>query len=264
MNRLAHKLIGAIVAVPALMLPANSLADSARYVSVNTTQSFNNGVIVTETVITETFDSEPPQAAFASFATPGRPALGYALWDEADAPFAAPNSHEYYGPFRVTAPDTIEMTGTVDSFTPDDFRALIAAHPGITRLVMVECPGSVDDEANLRLARMVRQSGISTYVPANGSVRSGAVELFLAGVTRSAHPDAEFAVHSWQDEDGVEAYQLPANDPAHRAYLDYYRDMGLTADTASRFYALTNSVAFDQALYLKTDDIAKMGLLTTG
>ena len=100
------------------------------------------------------------------------------------------------GPFAVTAADTIEMDGTVDSNTPRQFASLIARFPGVRKLVMRECPGSVDEDANHVLARAVRRAGLTTIVPAGGSVRSGAVDLFLAGVERIAAPDAEFGVHS--------------------------------------------------------------------
>lgn len=165
-----------------------------------------------------------------------------------------------YGPFRLVAPDTIEMAGTVDSASPRDFAALMAAHPGVRRLVMVDCPGSIDEAANHLLARAVRRAGLETYVPQGGSVRSGAVELFLAGVRRRAHASAEFGVHSWRDEDGHEASDFPADDPVHAEYLSYYRDMGIPADAARRFYALTNSVPFDDVRYLAARDMAAMGL----
>lgn len=84
------------------------------------------------------------------------------------------------GPFAVTAADTIEMDGTVDSNTPRQFASLIARFPGVRKLVMRECPGSVDEDANHVLARAVRRAGLTTIVPAGGSVRSGAVDLFLA------------------------------------------------------------------------------------
>jgi hypothetical protein len=165
-----------------------------------------------------------------------------------------------YGPFRLVAPDTVEMAGTVDSASPRDFAALMAAHPGVRRLVMVDCPGSIDETANHVLARAVRRAGLETHVPQGGSVRSGAVELFLAGVRRSAHASAEFGVHSWRDEDGYEASDFPADDPVHAEYLSYYRDMGLSAEAARRFYALTNSVPFDDVRYLGARDMAAMGL----
>lgn len=169
-----------------------------------------------------------------------------------------------YGPFHVTDARTIEMTGTVDSNTPAEFAALLAAHPGVERLVMRECPGSVDEHANLALARMVRRAGLATHVPAGGSVRSGAVELWLAGVRRTADDGAEFGLHSWRDEDGREARDYAASDPVHGEYLGFYREMGLDDATASRFYALSNSVGFDELRLLGAGDMARLGLLAAG
>jgi hypothetical protein len=166
-----------------------------------------------------------------------------------------------FGPFRVTDATSADMIGVVDSRTPRQFAAMLQAFPGIRTLRMIECPGSEDDEANLRLARMLRQARIETLVPAGGSVRSGAVELFLAGVRRRADSRAEFAVHSWRDELGREARDLPSDDPVHREYISFYREMGLSEDSAHRFYALTNSVSFDDAVYLAPLQMAAMGLL---
>jgi hypothetical protein len=180
-------------------------------------------------------------------------------WVEAEAsprstqqPFTA----RAFGPFHVVAGDRVELRGSIDSDTPAQFRALLRAYPNIVQIDMVDCAGTDDDEANLELARMIRKAGIATYVPDGGSVRSGGVELFLAGVRRSAAPDAEFAVHSWIDEDGLEPDDYAESDPVNREYVDYYREMGMSADKAKAFYALTNSVPHDDALYLKPRDIA--------
>jgi hypothetical protein len=165
-----------------------------------------------------------------------------------------------FGPFYLVTPDRVEMIGTVDSRTPAQFAALVRLHPGIRTMVMIECPGSVDEDANHALARAVRAAGIDTVVPDGGSVRSGAVDLFLAGVHRRAGPGAEFGVHSWRDEDGREAADFPANDPVHAEYIAYYRAMGLSDDAARRFYALTNSVPFEQVRTLSARQMAQMGL----
>lgn len=162
-----------------------------------------------------------------------------------------------FGPFTIVDAKTARMTGSVTTNTPHDFAAMLAAHPTLQRIELVDCPGSLDEEANLRLARMVRRAGLSTHIPEGGSVRSGAVELFLAGVTRSAHPSAEFGVHSWRDEAGQEARDYPADDPVHAEYLDYYREMGLDADAARAFYAMTNASGYDEIRYLTKADIAR-------
>ena len=180
-------------------------------------------------------------------------------YDFSDAPQAATIGE--YGPFRVVAPYKAEMTGTVDSYTPQLFRQMMQRFPGIQRIEMIDCDGSVDEEANLALARMIRKAGISTHVPANGSIRSGAVELFLAGVTKTADSGAEFIVHSWMDEDGMEANDYPASDPVHAEYLDYYAEMGVPSEKARAFYALTNSVPFSGQLKLSRNDLVQYQLL---
>ena len=162
-----------------------------------------------------------------------------------------------FGPFHMVSPDRAELIGSIETETPAQFRALLRAFPGIRQIDMVECPGTGDDEANLALARMVRGAGIATYVPAGGSVRSGGVELFLAGAKRSAAPTAEFAVHSWRDEDGYEASDFPANDPVHQEYIRFYRDMGLSDPEARSFYAMTNTAPHDDALYLNSRDLGR-------
>ena len=162
-----------------------------------------------------------------------------------------------FGPFSVIDASTVRMAGDVTSATPRQFAAMLAAFPGIRRLEMVDCPGSLDEEANLILARAIRRAGMETVVPAGGSVRSGAVELWLAGTVRRAAPDAEFGVHSWADEYGREANDYPANDPVHAEYLRYYREMGMDAAKARAFYALTNATPFDDVRYLTRDDMAR-------
>ena len=161
-----------------------------------------------------------------------------------------------FGPFNIISPDRAELNGSIESETPDQFRAMLRAFPGLREIDMIDCPGTGDDEANLTLARMVRRAGITTNVPDGGSVRSGGVELFLAGTKRHAAPGAEFAVHSWRDEDGMEADDFAESDAVHQEYVAYYREIGMTADKARAFYAMTNSAAHDDALYLRSRDIA--------
>lgn len=168
------------------------------------------------------------------------------------------------GPFYLVSADTVEMIGTVDSDSPAAFARMLARYPTIRRLVMVDCPGSVDEDANRLLARAVRHAGLTTIVPAGGSVRSGAVDLFLAGRERIAAANAEFGVHAWQDADGHGPADFAANDPVNQDYIDYYREMGMSIDAASRFYALTNATPFNSVRYLSANDMAQLGLARIG
>lgn len=159
-----------------------------------------------------------------------------------------------FGPFRVLDSGRAALVDVTDTFSPGAFLAMMRSFPGIAVLELIDCPGTEDDRANLRLGRMIHARGLTTYVPNGGSVRSGGVELFLAGVRRVADPGAEFAVHAWADEDGNEPQDYPADAPENRAYLDYYREMGMSLQQASAFYAMTNSVPNADAKWLDAAD----------
>lgn len=173
------------------------------------------------------------------------------------APAAIPQGIARFGPFRVLDPARAAMVDGTDSSSPAQFQAMMAAYPGISMIEMIEVPGTEDDRANLKLGRMIRERGLSTYVPAGGSVRSGGVELFLAGKQRVADPGAEFAVHAWADEDGREATDYSAEAPENRAYVDYYVEMGMPAAQARSFYAMTNSVPNGDAKWLTGSDMGR-------
>ena len=155
-----------------------------------------------------------------------------------------------FGPFRVLDDHTVALVGETDANTPAAFRAMMRAYPGLQQLDMVECPGTYDDRANMELGRMIRAAQLITHVPPIGSVRSGAVELFLAGVDRHIADGAEFAVHSWMDEYGREADDFDAEAPENRQYIDYYREMGMSERQARSFYDMTNSVPHSSARWL--------------
>lgn len=155
-----------------------------------------------------------------------------------------------YGPFRVLDDGTAALTGITNGATPAAFVQMMAQHPGIATLRFVDCPGTHDDVANLRLGRMIRAAGLAVEVPAGGSVRSGAVDLMLSGASLTISDRAEFAVHGWIDEDGLGAEDYAPGAPEHGKYLAYYREMGLEAGAATRFYAMTNSVPYEDARWL--------------
>lgn len=160
-----------------------------------------------------------------------------------------------YGPFRVVDPTRAEMIGVTDRQSPAQFRAMLRDFPQLRELALVECPGTDHDIANLAVGRMIRAAGLETHVPAHGSVRSGAVELFLAGESRRIDDGAEFAVHSWRDTIGREAGDFGANEGANATYLAYYREMGMSEPQARAFYAMTNSVPHADARWLTAQDM---------
>ncbi len=167
-----------------------------------------------------------------------------------------------FGPFRVVAENRVELAGAINRSTPAQFEALLARYPGVRQIDMVECPGTVDDEANLQLARRIHEAGIATHVPTNGSIRSGGVELFLAGTSRSVAPGGEIGVHSWQDQDGREPRDFAPNDAVHQPYLAFYRDMGLSPEAARSFYEFSNARPFSDIHYMSRDEMERYGLIS--
>ena len=161
-----------------------------------------------------------------------------------------------YGPFRVIDAHTAALVGTTDSRSPAQFAALLRAYPQVEVLDFVESPGTADDLANLMLGRMIRAAGLTTRAAAGGSVRSGGVELFVAGARWQISPGAEFAVHGWLDERGLGAADYAPNAPEHRRYLEYYREMGMAQEQAAAFYDMTNSVPFEDARWLTGAEMA--------
>lgn len=166
---------------------------------------------------------------------------------------AVPQGIAAYGPFRVLDAGRAALVDATDARSPMQFDSMLRDHPGITTLELIECPGTDDDVANLKLGRMIRARGIATHVPAEGSVRSGAVELFLAGVRRSIDDGAEFAVHAWRDDEGHEPADYPVDSPYNRAYLEYYGEMGVAQPQA--FYDMTNAVPNEAARWLTAQDM---------
>lgn len=162
-----------------------------------------------------------------------------------------------FGPFRVIDGTRAALVATTDAASPQAFAAMLAAYPGLQVIEFADAPGTNHDLANLRLGRAIRAAGLATHVPAGGSARSGAVELFLAGTRRTMDPGAVFAVHSWRDERGREPADFAPDAPENRLYLDYYAEMGMTPDEARAFYAMTNSVSHAGALWLQGEEMAR-------
>jgi hypothetical protein len=173
----------------------------------------------------------------------------------AAAPVARPPALAEYGPVLVLDERRAAVVDATDGASPALFAAMLRDHPRLAVLEMIECPGTDDDRANLAVGRMIRAAQIETHVPRGGSVRSGAVELFLAGAARRIDDGAEFAVHSWVDEYGREADDVAADAPENRAYLDYYVEMGMERGQARAFYDMTNSVPNGAAKWLTAQDM---------
>jgi len=161
--------------------------------------------------------------------------------------------------FRVQGHDLL-MRGDINAKTLDQFEAVIAANPGITRLVELDVPGSLDDDTMIALAYRVRELGLDTHLTATSEIYSGGVDLFLAGDRRSMEEGAVIGVHSWSD--GFrEAADFPRDAPEHEQNRKYVEDM-LGQDD---FYWFTIAAAPADGIHvMSAEEIARYGLLNDG
>ena len=159
--------------------------------------------------------------------------------------------------FEVNGTDAV-MSGVIGPTTPGRVLELILEHPRVERIVMQDVPGSMDDDSNLRAARWVRRRGLATHVPEDGEVASGGTDFFQAGTTRTRGEGARFGIHSWSGL-GEEGADVPKDDPEHRKYVEYCREMGIPES----FYWYTLEAApADDIHWMNDEELTRFGMLT--
>ena len=153
---------------------------------------------------------------------------------------------------------TAVMTGDLTSRSPDKVAQLLEDNPDLEWIELLDCPGSMDDQAALKASRLIREAGINTRVPADGEIFSGAVDFFIAGVQREVVDGGIVGVHSWSDG-SVEGSELPPEHSEHDLYEDYYEDMGVSED----FYWFTlNAASSDDIHHMTRDELVEYSLVT--
>ena len=154
--------------------------------------------------------------------------------------------------------DAAIMTGVIDGDIGKKLQTLFNEHPEIKTIILQNVEGSVNDEANLKAARLVRQRGLDTLIPGDGMVASGGTDFFLAGVKRTARPGAMIGVHSWSDL-MLDGARVPGNSPEHQKYLLYYKEMGIPAE----FYWYTLRAAPSSGIHwMSTEEQRRYRVIT--
>lgn len=156
--------------------------------------------------------------------------------------------------------DKLYMNGEINSKTPKQLKEIITENPKIKTIVMLEVPGSNDDEANFPMARWVREHGLNTHLAKDSMVASGGTDFFLAGYKRTMEDGAKIGVHSWLDVGtGKEAKDIPKEHPDHEMNRKYIEDMLLRDD----FYWYTiYSAPADDIYFMTNEEILKYNLVT--
>ena len=123
-----------------------------------------------------------------------------------------------------------KLYGNIDSTIFTKTQKLINNNPNLDTIETVYVPGSTDDVENHKAGRLIRNSGIKTKIKKHGFIASGGTDLLMSGFGREIHPESRIWVHAWFSESYPTPRNLPANSPAHNEYLDYFTDMGISAD----------------------------------
>ena len=89
--------------------------------------------------------------------------------------------------------DTAVCMGTIGVTTPARIMRMLLDSPKVRTLVLLDVPGSMDDESSMRACRLIHKHSLATHVPADGEIASGGVDMFCAGV----HRTVEAGCHDW-------------------------------------------------------------------
>jgi hypothetical protein len=167
-----------------------------------------------------------------------------------------------YGIFHVENSTTASMNGTIGARSEKHFQNMMKNNPNIKLIVLEDCPGSKNDEVNLKLAKRIHDAGINTQLKSHSEIASGAVDLFLAGVERTMESGAKIGVHSWSG-DGMEASELPESSTEHLLYINFYKSVGMTDQESRDFYFFTiNAAKADDIHWMTAEEIELYNMIT--
>lgn len=167
-----------------------------------------------------------------------------------------------FGIFKVLEDNiTVEMDGEIGNSSLKDFTNLVNSFPGITKINIKNCMGSSDDETNLKVSLMIHQKGINIHLMDNGTIASGGVDLFLAGIKRTKGVNTKIGVHSWAG-DNATATDFPVGHANHLPYINYYVSIGFTQQQAENFYYFTiNSAPASSVHWMTETEIALYNII---
>lgn len=151
--------------------------------------------------------------------------------------------------------NTLYMDGVINGNTPKQMKEMFANHPNIDTIVMLNVPGSINDEANLEVATWVADKKVTMRLNSGYEIASGGTDFFLAGARRIIERGALVGVHSWAEGfGGVTATDYPRGHEYHQPYIDYYKKVGFTQQQAEDFYYFTINAAPANDIHFMTEE----------
>ena len=139
--------------------------------------------------------------------------------------------------------------GHTDDRSVHQISQFLSDHPEIDTLVFKSMSGTVDADQNLKIARNIRQRGLNTHLDGNSFIASGAVDLFLAGQTRTMDCGARIGVHRWSYGKGTDPVK-EGWDPRKKHHERFLSEMGI--DPA--FYDFIKQAAPPTSMYILTSN----------
>jgi hypothetical protein len=163
-------------------------------------------------------------------------------------------------PFELeVAGDQFIATGTLVPNSGAVIDQARRADADIRVMVMLNVPGSDDENDYLDAGRKLRRDNFVTVVPSNGLVASGGTDFFLSGSYRIVEPGACLGVHSWEEvgPPAYEARSVPRDHEDHFDWLAYFQDMGISQE----FYWFTIYAASATNMHwMSPEEINRFGL----
>lgn len=155
--------------------------------------------------------------------------------------------------------DKAYLSGVLGTDLVEQLKTLLQNHPNVTELVLVDIPGTDDEEATMEGARLIRSLGLNTRIARTGYVLSGGVDFFLGGVKRTIGSGAGVGIHTWTDESGKKPTSREVNDSINATYVDFYLSMGIPG----RFYWFSLKAApADRVYFLSPEEMYDYQLIT--
>ncbi len=153
--------------------------------------------------------------------------------------------------------------GSTDDRSVPMMRKFFKEHPEVDTLIFGKMSGTRDADMNLRIAYEIRRRGLKTVLTDRSYIASGAVDLFLAGVERTATCKSMIGVHSWSYPSGRGAEMISpkdlGRDRRQKLHEKFLTDMGI--DPA--FYVFTREASEPEDVYILTpEDINRFGVTT--
>lgn len=197
----------------------------------------------------------PPADTGTALATPSCD-LGPAPEEPDPEVAAAPVEFEVRGEVAV-------MSGTIGADFVHRVCDLFAEYPAVAAIEILDVPGSsTPGNETLEGGLAIRAQDLDTYLPGDGQVESGGVDVFLAGRERTVADGGCLGVHSTEVDLGdgpVAAADLPRDDPEHEPFLEYFEAIGTPTD----FYWFTLEAAPPEGIhYLTPEEMVRYEVVT--